>query len=180
MPNAAGCDSVVTLDLTIESIDASVTLSGITMYALPGYDSYQWYECTSNGFVLMSNETNDSISITANGDYTVIINSNNCSDSSDCVTVNNIGYRENSLEKFSLYPNPTQDIVKGERNRSSSPTVDYQLHIIDSHGKMIQRSNVDFKDGFILINLEDYPAGVYQIRLMNEHEVFYHKISKVH
>jgi len=180
LTNAAGCDSVVTLDLTIESIDASVTLSGITIYALPGYDSYQWYECTSNGFVLMSNETNDSISITANGDYTVIINSNNCSDTSDCVTVNNIGYRENSLEKFSLYPNPTQDIVKVERNRSSSPTVDYQLHLIDSHGKIIQRSNVDFKDGFILINLEDYPAGVYQIRLMNEHEVFHEKISKVH
>jgi hypothetical protein len=129
---------------------------------------------------MMSNETNDSISITANGDYAVIIDNNNCSDTSDCVTVNNIGFKENSLEKFSLYPNPTQGIVKVERNSSVSPTDDYQLQIIDSHGKIIQRSNVDFQNGFIVLNLEDYPAGVYQISLMNEHEVFRHKISKVY
>jgi hypothetical protein len=180
LTNVSGCDSVVTLDLTIESIDSTVTLTGLTIYALPGYDSYQWYECTANGFVMISNATNDSISITANGDYAVIINNNNCSDTSDCVTVNTVGFRENTQATFRLYPNPTQGIVKVERNSSVSPTDDYQLQIIDSHGKVIQRSNVDFKDGFIVLNLEDYPAGVYQISLMNEHEVFRHKISKVY
>jgi hypothetical protein len=178
--NVNGCDSVVTLDLTIESIDASVTLSGLTIYALPGYDFYQWYECTSNGFVLMSNETNDSISITVNGDYAVMIDNNNCSDTSDCVTVNNIGLRENTQGTFRLYPNPTQGIVKVERNNSSSPSSIYQLQLVDSHGKVIQESNVNFQDGFIVINLDDYPAGMYQITLTNQHEVFHDKVSKVY
>ena len=170
---------MATLNLTIESIDSTVTLSGLTIYAIPGYDSYQWYECTANGFVMISNATNDSISITANGDYAVIINNNNCSDTSDCVTVNTVGFRENTQATFRLYPNPTQGMVKVERSISSSPIGTYQLQIVDSHGKLIQRSTVDFQDGFIVINLEDYPAGVYQLSLINEHEVFHDQVSIV-
>ena len=179
LTNAAGCDSVVTLNLTIESIDDSVVLSALTIYALPGYDSYQWYECTSNGYMMMSNETNDSISITANGDYAVVINNNNCSDTSDCVTVNYIGLREETQATFRIYPNPTQGKVKVERDNFSSPTGTYQLQIVDSRGKVTQRSNVDFQNGFITINLENYPAGVYQITLINQHEVYHDKISLV-
>jgi hypothetical protein len=179
LTNVSGCDSLVTLDLTIESIDSTVTLSGLTIYAISGYDSYQWYECTANGFVMISNATNDSISITANGDYAVIINNNNCSDTSDCVTVNTVGFRENTQATFRLYPNPTQGMVKVERSISSSPIGTYQLQIVDSHGKLIQRSTVDFQDGFIVINLEDYPAGVYQLSLINEHEVFHDQVSIV-
>tara|TARA_B110000208_G_scaffold167064_1_gene206289 strand:- start:84 stop:596 length:513 start_codon:yes stop_codon:yes gene_type:complete len=169
----------VTLDLTIDSIDATVSLSGLTIYALPGYDSYQWYECTTNGLVVMNNETNDSILITANGDYAVVINNNNCSDTSDCLTVNNIGFSENNQVSFKLFPNPTQGIVKVERNNSSSPIGVYQLQIFDSHGRVIQISNVDFQDEFIIINLEDYPAGVYQLRLINGHEIFNDQVSIV-
>ena len=129
--------------------------------------------------MMMSNETNDSISITANGDYAVVINNNNCSDTSDCVTVNNIGLREETQATFRIYPNPTQGKVKVERDNFSSPTGTYQLQIVDSRGKVTQRSNVDFQNGFITINLENYPAGVYQITLINQHEVYHDKISLV-
>ena len=179
LTNASGCDSVVTLDLTIESIDATVTLSGLTIYALSGYDAYQWYECTANGLVVLNNETNDSIVITANGDYAVVINNNNCSDTSDCMTINNVGFRENNKGSFRLFPNPTQGVVKIERNNSASPIGIYQLQLVDSHGKMIQNSQVNFQDGFIVINLDNYPAGVYQLTLMNQHEVFHEKVSIV-
>ncbi|MGB1620375.1 MAG: T9SS type A sorting domain-containing protein, partial [Schleiferiaceae bacterium] len=164
----------------IESIDATVTLSGLTIYALSGYDAYQWYECTANGLVVLNNETNDSIVITANGDYAVVINNNNCSDTSDCVTINNVGFRENNKGSFRLFPNPTQGVVKIERNNSASPIGIYQLQLVDSHGKMIQNSQVNFQDGFIVINLDNYPAGVYQLTLMNQHEVFHEKVSLVH
>jgi len=174
-----GCDSVVTLDLTIESIDATVTLSGLTIYALPGYDAYQWYECSANGLVVLNNETNDSIVITTNGDYAVVINNNNCSDTSDCVTVNNVGFRENNQVSFKLFPNPTQGMVKVERNNPASPIGTYQLQIVDSQGRMIQKSKVNFQDGFIVFNLEDYPAGVYQLTLMNEYQIFHEKVSLV-
>ena len=174
-----GCDSVVNLDLTIESIDATVTLSGLTISALPGYDLYQWYECTANGLVVLNNETNDSIVITANGDYAVVINNNNCSDTSDCVTINNVGFRENNQGSFRLFPNPTQGVVKIERNNSASPIGIYQLQLVDSHGKVIQNTQVNFQDGFIVINLDNYPAGVYQLTLMNQHEVFHEKVSVV-
>jgi Zn-dependent metalloprotease len=177
--NAAGCDSVVTLNLTIGSIDTTVTLSGLNIYALPGYDSYQWYECTANGFVSMNNETNDSINITANGDYAVVINNSNCTDTSVCVTVNNIGFEENNQVLFKLFPNPTEGMVQVERGNSASPISTYQLQIVDSQGKMIQKSNVNFQDGFIVINLEDYPAGIYQLTLINQYEVFHDQVSIV-
>jgi len=179
LTNAAGCDSTVTLDLNIESIDATVSLSSITIYALPGYDSYQWYKCTANGPVVLNNETNDSIVITANGDYAVVINNNNCSDTSACVTVNTVGIRENNQASLKLFPNPTLGIVKVERNNSSSPTSSYQLQIVDSHGRLIQKSKVNFQVGAIVINLENYPSGVYQLTLINEYEVFHEKVSLV-
>ena len=177
--NAAGCDSVVSLNLTIDSIDTTVTLSGLTIYALPGYDSYQWYECTANGFVSMNNETNDSIKITANGDYAVVINNSNCTDTSVCVTVNNIGFEENNQVLFKLFPNPTEGMVQVERGNSASPISTYQMEIVDSQGKMIKKSNVNFQDGFIVINLEDYPAGIYQLTLINQYEVFHDQVSLV-
>jgi minor extracellular serine protease Vpr len=179
LTNAAGCDSVVTLNLTIDSIDTTVTLSGLTIYALPGYYSYQWYECTANGFVSMNNETNDSIKITANGDYAVVINNSNCTDTSVCVTVNNIGFEEYNQVLFKLFPNPTEGMVQVERGNSASPISTYQMEIVDSQGKMIQKSNVNFQDGFIVINLEDYPAGIYQLTLINQYEVFHDQVSLV-
>ena len=170
---------MVSLNLTIDSIDTTVTLSGLTIYALPGYDSYQWYECTANGFVSMNNETNDSIKITANGDYAVVINNSNCTDTSVCVTVNNIGFEENNQVLFKLFPNPTEGMVQVERGNSASPISTYQMEIVDSQGKMIKKSNVNFQDGFIVINLEDYPAGIYQLTLINQYEVFHDQVSLV-
>ena len=174
-----GCDSVVTLNLTIELIDATVSLYGLTIYAIPGYDSYQWYECTANGLKAINNEVNDSILITINGDYAVIINNNNCSDTSNCLTVNNIGFIDDTQQSFSVYPNPTLGKVKIERTNSASSISIYELLIFDSHGRMIQKSLVDFHERFIEIDLEEYQAGVYQLTLMNKYEVLHEKVTRV-
>ena len=175
-----GCDSTVTLNLTINTIDTTIFRSGLTIYALAGYDSYQWYECTTNGLIVLNNEIDDSLVVTLNGDYAVVINSNNCSDTSDCLSINDVGFRDNKQIDFKLFPNPTTGLVKVENVNSPIQNNTYQLQISDSHGKLIQDIKVNFNDEFILVNLENYPPGVYQFTLINEDGIFHEKISKVH
>jgi hypothetical protein len=175
-----GCDSVVTLNLNINKIDSTIVRLGSTIYAQSGYDSYQWFECTSNGLVALNNQTNDSITITVNGDYAVVITNEGCSDTSTCIAINDIGFNEYIDVKFSLFPNPTTGKIKIVKEGSSISNNSYQLQLIDGRGRLVGDRKVNFRDNFILIDLENYTSGIYHLMLINENEVFREQISLVH
>ena len=175
-----GCDSVVTLNLNINKIDSTIVRLGSTIYTQSGYDSYQWFECTSNGLVALNNQTNDSITITVNGDYAVVITNEGCSDTSTCIAINDIGFNEYIDVKFSLFPNPTTGKIKIVKEGSSISNNSYQLQLIDGRGRLVGDRKVNFRDNFILIDLENYTSGVYHLILINENEVFREQISLVH
>ncbi len=105
---ANGCDSLVTLDLTIITVDTGTTTSGITISCNATGATYQWLDC-DNAMGILSGETNQSFSAASNGNYAVEVTENGCVDTSACVAVTVIGVIENSLEEqFVVYPNPTQ------------------------------------------------------------------------
>jgi hypothetical protein len=174
------CDSIVTLNLTVNTIDSTIARIGTTLYAQSGYDSYQWFECTSNGLVALNNQTNDSITITVNGDYAVVITNEGCSDTSTCIAINDIGFNEYIDVKFSLFPNPTTGKIKIVKEGSSISNNSYQLQLIDGRGRLVGDRKVNFRDNFILIDLENYTSGIYHLMLINENEVFREQISLVH
>ena len=106
LTNAAGCDSLVKLDLTIESLDVNVTQLDADLSADQAGASYQWVTCPS--YTAISGETNQSFTATAVGDYAVIISSTACLDTSACFTVSQVGIIENDFgAALKLYPNPT-------------------------------------------------------------------------
>jgi hypothetical protein len=105
--NVGGCDSVVTLDLTINTVDNGITNSSPTLMANAIGSTYQWLDCDNN-FQPITGETNQSFTPSANGNYAVEVTENNCVDTSDCETINTVVVIENSFEKIlSFYPNPT-------------------------------------------------------------------------
>ncbi|MDX2359669.1 MAG: T9SS type A sorting domain-containing protein [Crocinitomicaceae bacterium] len=107
LTNAAGCDSIITLDLTVTSVDASVTDNSPTLTANASGAVYQWINCDT-GNSPMAGETNQVFTATVNGNYAVIVTQNGCTDTSVCVLVDNIGLDEESLNKLIvIYPNPT-------------------------------------------------------------------------
>ena len=112
--NSTGCDSVITLDLTIIIVDNGVTqLDYNLIEANSATGTYQWIDC-DNGNTPIVGATNQTYTATANGNYAVIVTNGNCSDTSACVTINTIGIGEFEQHSFSLYPNPTDGMITVE------------------------------------------------------------------
>ena len=86
LSNAGGCDSVVTLDLTINTVDNGITNSSPALMANATGAAYQWLDCDNN-YSLIAGETNQSFTATANGSYAVEVTQNNCRDTSNCELV---------------------------------------------------------------------------------------------
>ena len=86
IPNAAGCDSLITLDLTVSSVDASTTSMGNTITASMAGATYQWIDC-NNGSMPIMGETSQAFTATMSGDYAVIVTNGPCVDTSACVNI---------------------------------------------------------------------------------------------
>ena len=157
-----GCDSTVTLDLTIyEGVsDATVVQNGDTLSALattgtPPY-TYLWN----------TGETTQSILPDSSGTYyCVITDANGCSDWSNqyIYTMTNI---ENVASiNMLLYPNPTRGLLNIEfdniDNKISS------VSVVNVLGDKIYNDNLDNKKSKYSsqIDLSKYSNGIYFVRL---------------
>ncbi len=111
LPNASGCDSVVTLDLTIHTADTTTLVTGITITSNAIGASYQWLDCNNN-FSPITSAVGQTFTPAQNGDYAVMVIENGCVDTSACVSVVVIGV--NLLANkgaIHIYPNPTKGMV---------------------------------------------------------------------
>jgi hypothetical protein len=161
LTNIAGCDSVVTLNLTINTVsDVTTAVSGITISANNTNASYIWLDC-DNGYSVIAGETNQSYTPSANGNYAVELTENGCADTSACVTITSVGIIENTFnEGVTLYPNPTDGLFSIEFKSSQE---NITLSIMDASGKLIGTNNYN-QVGLIEYEL-DQPKGIYLIEV---------------
>lgn len=112
LSNAAGCDSVVTLDLTINTVDVSVTNSDPTLMADAAAATYQWLDC-DDAYAVIAGETSQGFEPTTNGAYAVEITQAGCTDTSACQTVMTVGlWDQQTSVAAQLYPNPSAGSVE--------------------------------------------------------------------
>lgn len=155
LTNLEGCDSTVTLNLTINTVNNGVTQAGTLLTADESGAIYQWLNCST--MTPISGGSNQSYTATANGDFAVIVTNNGCLDTSACYTVTSVGMIENTFRSDLLvYPNPINgnlSIDLGENNQAVSVT------ITDLNGNLILSNTYSSSK---LLNLKiDEPAGVY-------------------
>ncbi len=94
LTNAEGCDSTVTLNLTINPIpDNSVTQNGSELIANQLVAAYQWLDCDNN-YAVINGEMNQSFTPDVTGNYAVEVNMNGCIDTSSCFLVDYTGIEE--------------------------------------------------------------------------------------
>ncbi|MEC8968618.1 MAG: SBBP repeat-containing protein, partial [Bacteroidota bacterium] len=163
LTNVAGCDSVVTLNLTINSVsDLNTSLNGLTITSDNTNAAYQWLDC-DNGFAPISGETNQDFTATVNGNYAVELTENGCVDTSSCVAITTVGIIENTFnEDFTLYPNPTDGLFSIQFNSSQE---NITLRILDATGKLLDTKVYEQVD---LIEYElNKPGGFYLIEVSN-------------
>ena len=166
--STAGCDSVITLDLTITSLNASVIVINDTTLQSQSVSSgvvYQWVDCNDN-FAPVLGETNATFSTQTPGDYAVEISLNNCSVISDCYTIAVISGNEllNSKYGIQLFPNPTtNDLILSLKGVNVVDIV-----VIDTHGRvLLKQPNLFDQDR---ISLSTYVAGTYFVKIITPEE----------
>jgi hypothetical protein len=156
--NAVGCDSTATLVLTINTVTATATLgsTGNTISASAG-SSYQWINCTGN--TPISGATNQTFTPTANGSYAVIVTSNNCSDTSNCVTVSGVGIQETDLASIIVKPNPSTGIFQ----LTSDQFLNGDLVITDATGRIVSKEKLS---QVMTIDITDVSQGIYYFNVI--------------
>ncbi|MCE3296699.1 MAG: hypothetical protein K0R65_2413 [Crocinitomicaceae bacterium] len=167
---ANGCDSLLNTVVTVlPEINLNVLVSGTILTAEnSAADNYQWIDCDNNQAV--SGENDASFSPTENGSYAVIITSGDCSDTSECYTVNSVGLH--SLEKtasFSVYPNPSG----GTFNLLTKGLNNFKIQVTDLQGKLIySRENCPAE-----MELSLGQSGIYFLEVESAEGRFVEKIS---
>lgn len=109
---ANGCDSVITLNLTLTPVNINVNQAGAILTATaPPPATYQWLRCTGTttiSYTVLAGATSQTYTATQNGQYAARVTQSGCSDTSICRTVTGISSVDNAPQKDVLraYPNP--------------------------------------------------------------------------
>ena len=171
--NTAGCDSTVTLNLTINTVDVSVTNADPVLTAGAGSATYQWIDCDNNNSFVAS-ATNQSFTPLTNGNYAVIVTENNCADTSVCYSVSTVSIEEKSLtNEILIQPNPTnQNITLNLGKRYNN----IEIKIINPVGQTVLIE--DFKSQQVL-NIDLLGEnGIYYIVIQTEENRITRKVVK--
>ncbi len=165
LTNIFGCDSIIITTLTVAPIiDNTTQLSGVTITANAFATSYQWLDC-NNGNAPLVGETSQSFMATANGDYSVVITINGCSDTSACVNIDNVGIQDMIDHiQIQLFPNPTDGLV--QLNIQDLETENLEIDIMNIYGSVVSIFNPEKISGSFskVYDLGELSAGMYIIR----------------
>ncbi|MBK9190222.1 MAG: T9SS type A sorting domain-containing protein [Crocinitomicaceae bacterium] len=160
-----GCDSIVTLDLTLNSVDNSVTQSGFSLTADEITATYQWLDC-DNSYSALSGETSQTFDAASDGNYAVEVTSNGCIDTSTCFVISGIGFNENNnLNTFSVSPNPSTGEIQISIPANFSTSV---LTVHDVKGRILQSIAVN-SDNIVHLDLPE-ASGIYFITWTSENK----------
>ena len=123
LTNTAGCDSIVTLDLTINALpDNNVTQVGTLLTADQTGATYQWLDCYNN-FATVNGATSQSFTLQNTGNYAVEVMVNGCSDTSACYIVDYTGIDELGAGEKTLVK--IVDLTGRETNPSNNTVLIY-------------------------------------------------------
>jgi len=171
--NGNGCDSTITLNLTILTgpVSGITQIDAITLQSTATGVTYQWINCANNQPVVGA--TSASFTATQNGQFAVTVSDGTCSTTSACVTISQVGLEEGGkFIDIQLSPNPTShDVVL-----HFSTVNDVQLTVFDVQGKVVLASQSVYS-GY-LISLATLNKGVYLMQFATANGVTVKRLIK--
>jgi uncharacterized repeat protein (TIGR03803 family) len=161
-------DTSSVANLTVNTINDTTTVSASVCTAAQSGAVYQWRVCDSQ--LTISGAVNQSYTA-PNGSYQCIVQSGNCVDTTNCVTVTGVGIFEIQGYNFSLYPNPTNGLCVIEHNYTGPVTI----QVINILGEKLKEFNIT--GGRAQLDISDLAAGIYLVQFSNNKQVM--KVLKV-
>jgi hypothetical protein len=167
---ANGNSAPLSLYITVNLLDTSVTQSGITLTALENATSYQWMDCNSG--LIINGAVGQSYTPVQNGNYAVIITLGSCVDTSACHPVIVTGLEDPASDPVVLIqPNPaTTNILI----RSSQ-----MLEIVEVYsvlGSRLIRNEPE--SGSLNLDISALPAGLYFLKLKSGSRIVFKQFIK--
>ncbi len=166
--NANGCDSVITLVLTVNALPQPTASNTGNVLTTESFTSYQWLQ---DGAVI-NNGTTQSYTATANGNYSVVVtDANGCSDTSNVVNITGLSIGAINAEAgIKLYPNPNN----GRFALEFANAADREIAISDVVGKVVYSTKANTQ--IVNVNAE-LPAGVYSVQVIRNKQLSTLKIT---
>ena len=165
LTTSAGCDSIVTLNLTINTPNTGITsANSVTLTANAAGATYQWLDC-DNGYALLPGEINQSFTATVNGNYAVQVTENGCVDTSACLAITNVGLTQHALVGemgWAVYPNPSTGQITVDLQNSG----DVIIILRNMLGEEVSRTGL-IRSQLVELSL-DGPAGIYVVEVITE------------
>jgi PKD repeat protein len=161
-----GNTSSQTQNVIISAMDVSTTTNlGLdltqTISANANGYAYQWIEDCGVTDSEIIGATNIDFMVPSNGSYAVILSLGSCSDTSDCIIVDNLGI-DNSVENLYLnvYPNPTTGKVSVELGRMYENVT---VSVLDAIGQIVLKKKYTSTEQ-LFFDLNESP-GLYIINV---------------
>ncbi len=116
---------------------------------------YQWLDCDNN-FAPIVGETSQSYTATSNGNFAVSVTQNNCTDTSICISIYNVGWNNLHSSDIQIHPNPTTDQITIQ---------------IDDFNEPIESKLFDLRSNLLgtyktkNISLKKYAKGIYLLKI---------------
>jgi hypothetical protein len=165
LTNNVGCDSTLTLDVTITENNPIVSKNRNTLDVNINGLNYQWLDCNDMN-ALIPLATDDQYTPTESGDYAVVVTENNCSDTSTCINFPRTATLDN-LKKtvYTLYPNPANTHIYLIGNKQIT-----SYSISNNLGQIVIANTTYEGKSIDISNLQE---GVYTIKVMDISESYY-------
>lgn len=140
LTNAKGCDSLLTIKLSIPKTDIRVTQTGKHLSALSATGSFRWLNC-GTGYSFITGETNRNFTAPAIGNYAVEVSDSGCMDTSACYTVDNVSISSiRALDRVKVSPNPGNGSFDIE---TPLEVVNARIRITDLSGRVIYEATYE-------------------------------------
>ncbi|MEO9806200.1 MAG: T9SS type A sorting domain-containing protein [Reichenbachiella sp.] len=174
--SVASCDSTVTVTLTLNTPDATVTKTGLELKANSEGLTYQWLDCDENN-AQISGATSQTYTPSKSGNYSVQITEGDCSITSECTNVdvfvlnapkNNISLR--------VYPNPltNSEFLTVSFGQLQSK---FMISLVDIRGKTLQQAG--FENAEVgRLRISELPPAIYFIKVINSNRLSLFKVIK--
>ena len=157
LPNAEGCDSTITLSLTIAPVQhPAIRVNEFVLSTTRPYSHYHWMLETDT----IPGATDSTYAVTANGNYRVIVtNDEGCSDTSDVYPVTNVSVASIPAwaQQVYIYPNPAHDVVYIRSPENVTVT------LTDIRGRAVRAV-----PGSQPLPVGDLPDGIYLLRIAEQ------------
>ena len=161
--NVLGCDSILFLDLIIDTVDTRVLDSAASLVAQADNATFQWFNC-DNSFVPVRGATSNVFSPSDNSQYAAEIRQNGCVDTSACYSIFDIGVVEYENSDIRLYPNPNSGEFSIDLGREFKECT---IIIHDVNGRQVARF-LEY-DSRLVTKSIDVASGVYVVQIFTEY-----------